>query len=416
MRLALLFSLIALGVTVEIPSSKSTNYSCEVIKYNGVFFEHNETSILVGRAAAKDLDDCMRQCISSYDCKAVNFVEKTSICYYLNTGISDPHNANAELYSRKDGSWHAYFICGDGPSWKPTNPVKCGSQAPQYQPNLKMISRRTVNHIIKGRPVNEHSWPWVVPISAVFRKWTGHICGSSLLRVRDHLEESDIVLTAAHCVTNRIGGHLEKLNADRLTLIAGQHSLNVYEVGEQEREGAEIRFHRQYRPSPDTFNDIALIKLDKPVKFTDTIRPICLPKQGAPIPIDKTCVALGWGRTSPDFFSKQQTAEVLQQLRVPVQSASICASAWGRDYPANEVYKEDQMICAGVTENVTASVCRGDSGGPLACQETDGTWTVYGVVSFTGHITCLGREPPVFARVSNYVDWITENMLEMTSL
>lgn len=42
-------------------------------------------------------------------------------------------------------------------------------------------------------------------------------------------------------------------------------------------------------------HDIALVKLDKPVKFSDTIRPVCLPKRGESDPVNKKCIIAGWG-------------------------------------------------------------------------------------------------------------------------
>lgn len=48
-----------------------------------------------------------------------------------------------------------------------------------------------------------------------------------------------------------------------------------------------------------TDSDIALIKLEKPVKITDEIRPICLPSKHR---ADNTrCYVTGWGDTKGMF-------------------------------------------------------------------------------------------------------------------
>lgn len=65
------------------------------------------------------------------------------------------------------------------------------------------------------------------------------------------------------------------------------------------------------------------------------------------------------------------------------------------------------MICAGYSDSSSfASGCHGDSGGPLQCEEND-LWKLCGVVSW-GSPLCNGLDRyTVFARVSKYIDWIT---------
>ena len=51
--------------------------------------------------------------------------------------------------------------------------------------------------------------------------------------------------------------------------------------------------------------------------------------------------------------------------------------------------------------------CGGDSGGPLACQNKDGSWFLAGIVSFGPTIGCaLEGLPGVYVDVSKYIDWI----------
>ncbi|KAL8190125.1 UNVERIFIED_CONTAM: hypothetical protein K2H54_040966 [Gekko kuhli] len=59
----------------------------------------------------------------------------------------------------------------------------------------------------------------------------------------------------------------------------GEHDRDDEDEAEQERRVAEIIIHEQYIPKK-TDNDIALLRLDKPVNFTDYVVPICLPEQG----------------------------------------------------------------------------------------------------------------------------------------
>ena len=49
-------------------------------------------------------------------------------------------------------------------------------------------------------------------------------------------------------------------------------------------------------------NDIAVLKLARPVKWTNLIRPVCLPKTDNETEMYKTCYVAGWGLTSVDHF------------------------------------------------------------------------------------------------------------------
>lgn len=67
------------------------------------------------------------------------------------------------------------------------------------------------------------------------------------------------------------------------------------------------------------------------------------------------------------------------------------------------------MLCAGV-ENTILSGCHGDSGGPYVCLNSDNkTYTLQGAVSW-GSGTCNARVVfTVFARVTQFRDWIKQH-------
>jgi len=60
------------------------------------------------------------------------------------------------------------------------------------------------------------------------------------------------------------------------------------------------------------------------------------------------------------------------------------------------------MVCAG---GAGSSVCMGDSGGPLSCEE-NGRWVLRGAASWVTSQSCNTNTFSVYARVSNFVDWI----------
>jgi len=71
------------------------------------------------------------------------------------------------------------------------------------------------------------------------------------------------------------------------------------------------------------------------------------------------------------------------------------------------------------TSNVGVTTCKGDSGGPLFTRNSstpdsednsEQPWTLTGITSF-GSSYCGDRsKPAVFTRVSEYLDWIREQL------
>ncbi|XP_071759146.2 chymotrypsin-like elastase family member 2A [Centroberyx gerrardi] len=92
--------------------------------------------------------------------------------------------------------------------------------------------------------------------------------------------------------------------------------------------------------------------------------------------------------------------DILQQALLPVVSHSNCTVPdwWGSLVTKN-------MIYAGGDGQLASS--NGDSGGPLNCQNPDGSWDVHGVVSFGSSMGCnYPKKPSVITRVSAYISWI----------
>ena len=69
---------------------------------------------------------------------------------------------------------------------------------------------------------------------------------------------------------------------------------------------------------------MALLKLDKPVVFTDTISPICLATQDTQLTTDSQAYLSGWGATS--FRGPTQTR--LLHAKLPLLTVNGCSQTY----------------------------------------------------------------------------------------
>ncbi|XP_020501674.1 chymotrypsin-like elastase family member 2A [Labrus bergylta] len=235
-----------------------------------------------------------------------------------------------------------------------------------------------LSRVVAGEDVRPHSWPWQISLQSDSSGYWRHVCGGSLL-------SPDWVLTAAHCINDRYNYRVE----------LGKHSLTKSEEGSVALTAAKIITHEDYNILLSR-NDIALIKLSSSVTFSDTIMPACIPDEGVVLPHGAPCYVTGWGRLSTDG----PPADTLQQALLPVVGHDTCSQ---QDWWS--VLATDKMVCAG-GDGITAG-CNGDSGGPLNCQNPDGSWDVHGVVSFGSGQGCnVFQKPTVFTKVGSYINWM----------
>jgi len=260
--------------------------------------------------------------------------------------------------------------------------------------------------IVGGTEVQIGAHPWLAAIGykVMGQDAVQYQCGGSLISDR-------YILTAAHCVTQlpeeftvstiRLGEH--DLNKTRdcqgVAQICADPPLDIdiEEVVPHDNYSTPIRFR----------NDIALIRLARPVNFTEFVGPVCLPldeDRNATFEEHRLTV-LGFGLTS----ARGERSTKLLEVAVPVVPLERCQPIFrrqGADIGPTQ-------LCAG-GERLQDS-CSGDSGGPLVGltgpRQVPPSQQV-GVVSF-GSVRCGTRGVPgIYTRVTEYLDWILENMRE----
>ncbi|KAJ8672960.1 hypothetical protein QAD02_004221 [Eretmocerus hayati] len=276
------------------------------------------------------------------------------------------------LQSDDDEDVNAYSFTAFGTE----NTTECG------------YSAEALDKIVGGVPSTPGAWPWMVNLGYLQRNNSyDYLCGGSLISSRH-------VVTAAHCVYDKDALEIVRLGEYDLTSDKdGAHPIDV-------RIQKKI-IHPRFNPR-QLENDIAILKLDKEVKFTDEIHPICLPSANdfrtEDIEGTNPFVA-GWGLTQ---FQGSASA-VLRETQVPVVDTATCR----KSYEQKNMMIDDRVICAGDTV-LGQDSCQGDSGGPLMAPKNL-TFYLIGVVS-SGYKCAEPGFPGIYTRVTSFLDFIASNM------
>ncbi|XP_066575310.1 serine protease hepsin isoform X2 [Amia ocellicauda] len=255
--------------------------------------------------------------------------------------------------------------------------------------NCQDCGRRklTVDRIVGGEDASLGKWPWQVSL----RYDGSHLCGGSIISDR-------WIITAAHCFPER--NHF----LNRWQVYMG----SIYQSSPgQFRSVQTVVYHSGYQPFidpnvDDNSNDIAVLALAAPLRFSDFIQPVCLPALTQSLVDGKVCTVTGWGNLK--YYG--QPSDVLQEASIPVISDGTCN---GEDYYTGQI--SSSMFCAGYPEG-GIDACQGDSGGPFVCEDSiskTSRWRLCGVVSW-GTGCALPQKPGVYTKVTHFLPWISSAM------
>jgi len=233
------------------------------------------------------------------------------------------------------------------------------------------IKKKTTQSKIVGGQESQVHWPWMVSLALYRDGGVAPFCGGSLITPTK-------VITAAHCLPGMEGTVLAMVGAIKIQEITVASAVS------------SATGHPDYGKGHPQDNDIAILTLSEPIKYTKEVGPICLSQGGAPWAKHVSVVA-GWGTTS----SGGSPSSTLKEVRVKTMTNSQCAQSYGSSIT-------DNMLCASAPGKDS---CQGDSGGPLFVKPKNGPWTQSGVVSF-GKGCADPNYPGVYARMSKYIPWI----------
>uniref|UniRef100_A0A8C4HB75 Coagulation factor VIIi n=1 Tax=Dicentrarchus labrax TaxID=13489 RepID=A0A8C4HB75_DICLA len=259
----------------------------------------------------------------------------------------------------------------------------CGRLAPQKTDLNQSVVGQT--RLVGGNHCPKGACPWQVLVQL---HGDSH-CGGVLIN-------PDWVVTAAHCIHGN--------NPQNLTVVAGEHNLDVEEGTEQRIPVAMAIAHEGYVPETGD-SDVALLKLIRSVALDRHAIPVCLPTADfarQELLLSRYHTVSGWGKKTtggnkePGATHAAPLSPILRKLSVPIIQNSQCSHRAQFNFTHN-------MLCAGYLEGGQQS-CRGDDGSPLV--------TLYGSTHFLTGVVGWGRgcsHPGyygVYANMANFVEWV----------
>ncbi|XP_037329882.2 mannan-binding lectin serine protease 1 isoform X1 [Pungitius pungitius] len=320
-------------------------------------------------------------------------------------------NSSSSLYScASTGEWLNSESGTRPPTCVPVPPA-CGRPSRLPSPHVKRI--------VGGRRSEPGLFPWQVLLSVedLSRVPEDRWFGSGALL------SPSWVLTAAHVLrSQRRDASVVPVAPEHVQVYLGLHD-NTDKRLATNRTVEKIFLHPNFQPH-NYNNDIALLRLEEQVEFTEVIRPVCLPppkRQGDPPlpPPNSMGVVAGWGISNLNATSSGDpiklsaeagmTSDLLQYVKLPVVSQDECEGSYASRSVSYNI--TDNMFCAGFLEG-GRDTCLGDSGGAFVMEDgVSRRWVVFGLVSWGGPEDCGSqRVYGVYTRVANYVEWIQKQL------
>ncbi|XP_075157376.1 chymotrypsin-1-like [Haematobia irritans] len=230
-----------------------------------------------------------------------------------------------------------------------------------------------VQRIVGGFSAKESQFPYVVSI----RRLGDHICGGVII-------SRNFILTAGRCVVKNFSNDgVTSYPAHEFNIRVG--SLSLYDKGLLWKI-SEIMVHSNYT---NMLNDLALLKLQEPLVFSDYIQPIEVSYERPSLKASEISIA-GWGFQKTSGY----VSRYLQYITMDVVEPSNCMSHLLGDEA------EKSLLCLQFNGG---GICTGDIGAAAIYHGE-----LVGLASFSLE-KCGNEYPDGFTNIAYYRQWILQN-------
>ncbi|XP_053662398.1 brachyurin-like [Anopheles marshallii] len=275
--------------------------------------------------------------------------------------------------------------------WSQVRPIEAFDHIKAHLPVNRYTAPGTPQRrVVNGQEASPGQFPYQVALVGQYAAGVG-LCGASILT-------PNYILTAAHCVYDSFDASVPIVGG---TAILGAQNRMVEEPSQQRVSftSGGIVGHPGYTLE-NVRNDIAVVRLDEPIVYTERIQPVRLPARS------DTRTFAGVIGTVSGFgvysVANPALSDVLNYVANPIITNADCLAQWGG---VAELIQAQNICHSG---DGGRSACNSDSGGPLTVQDNAESLLV-GVVSFGSSGGCDDGIPTVYARVSYYLGWIEDN-------
>ncbi|XP_029731776.1 phenoloxidase-activating factor 1 [Aedes albopictus] len=244
-----------------------------------------------------------------------------------------------------------------------------------------------------GTPSRVGQFPWAVPLFH-HNATSGlkYFCGGTIVTDRH-------ILTAAHCTIN--------MRPQEILAIPGKHNIsNTFAInGAVHANVQQIVSHEDYDSDSehlvDQDADIAVLRLEQSLTFTNLIRPICLWRdQNSPsVNRNQKGLVSGWGLTENGY------ANTSSYYTSTIVSKQQCSDNMGVSIP-----NRARLFCGDGSGSVA---CEGDSGSAMAVKH-DNRFYLRGLVSKAAWDPLIGKcdttKYVMYTDVSKFIGWILQKI------